>query len=243
MSSSPAAVMARTRPSITDRANPDATAAAAVSPPGSAGTASTDVVPPSARCVPRSRSKCSGARSRSRASAMTMTSSASIPSSMSASSGTVAARRSSGPGFSDLPDCPGRALCGSHLIHSHSGPTPATAMATSSGWCDAATWATIARTSARAGSASPPTDTTGKARRSTATGRSGTVRADRTTWRSATADTGSSFSGAATAGGVTGVAGWCGPVPMRAAPKSSSPGPRSHSRRVPANVHASRGSG
>ena len=42
---------------------------------------------------------------------------------------------------------------------------------------------------------------------------------------------------------VTGVAGACGPEPMRTAPKSSSPGARSHIRHVPANVHASDGSG
>ena len=83
----------------------------------------------------------------------------------------------------------------------------------------------------------------GNAPTSTATGRSGTNRAERTTCRNATADTGSSFSGAVTVGGVTGVAGACGPVPMRTAPKSPSSGDRSHIRHVPASVHASAGSG
>ena len=80
--------------------------------------------------APSSPSSCAGSRSKSRPSATTTTNGASTSARSSTRSGTVNARNLAGPDASAR--C-GWALCGSHFTHSHSGPTPTTAMARSSG--------------------------------------------------------------------------------------------------------------
>ncbi|TWH67004.1 hypothetical protein JD77_01965 [Micromonospora olivasterospora] len=137
---------------------------------------------------------------------------------------------------------------GSHLTHSHSGRRsgPAqTAISSSSGAWNTASWVSTARASAcasgdpvpartvpsascRAGS--PRTYTRAKLRSDSATGRSGTTEYASRNRRSASAVIGSNSSSGRVTGGTSGVASVCGPTPTRTTAKSGSVGRRSQTR-------------
>ncbi|WP_435872483.1 hypothetical protein, partial [Micromonospora humida] len=114
---------------------------------------------------------------------------------------------------------------------------------TSSGACNAPSWVSSARSSARAAARSPVTRISAKPGRNSATGWSGRVLYARMKRRSAFAATGSRSSTGLVCIGAIRTASRCSPVPTRISRKSGWVGRRSQRRVVIASDHSDAGSG
>ena len=149
---------------------------------------------------------------------------------MTSSCGTLPVISRTGPAASRSVGC---RVCGSHLAQSHSrirSGGAQTQIRTSSGEWNAASWAIIARTMARAAPGSPATHTRLNARRDMPTGSSGTRAWVLMNRRSAPAHSGSRSSAGLVCGGTSRTPSCWVPVPSRMLPKSASCGRRSHTR-------------